>query len=72
MFIQFISAVVIVTVTAVLCSIQGSTTSTEAKRLVVMSKNISIGYTIAYGTLFFPWCAFEKKEEYKDNYESLA
>ena len=71
MLIKIIIALVIIIVTLVLSIYQGIATSTDAKRLILLFKNFSIGYTIAYGTLFFPWCAFEKKEEDQDNYESL-
>ena len=69
--IKIISAIVIISATIVLSIYQNETTSTELKRVIITMRNVIIGYAILYGTLFFPWCQFEKIEEDKGEREPL-
>ena len=43
---------------------------TTEKQIFTLTKNIFIAYTLAYGTIFFPWWSFKKKDN-REDYKEL-
>ena len=69
--IKIFLAIAIFIAAILLAFYQGATTSTAIKGTIVFMRNLIIGYAIAYSTLFFPWCQFEKIEEDNGEREPL-
>ena len=60
---QFLIAGIIIAPAVMLTIFQYQISSTEWQQRIIITKNICITYTLAYSTIFFPWCLFVNKDE---------